>query len=166
MLLSLDFWNLVIATLALIISIYAVVYTHLQNKLSIGISNGFYDRRNPDPFMFGFTIENLSSKSIRLVSLSMSDEKGLKVDIIEDFEPTQTYIVSGYTKIPDIIHPYWDAEPFQSPVNFQPNSEINFSYYTGSNPPNELHVTAIFESLSLFKKKKKYNLVVSLKKND
>lgn len=166
MVMSLDFWNFVIAFVALLISIYAVIYSHLQNKLRVGLSNGYYDKRKPDPFIIGFTIENLSSKPIKLIEVAMKNESGDDVAIIDNFEPTQTFSDMGFSKIPDIIHPFWDSEPFQEPLNLQPNSEISFSYYIATKPPKKLTVIATFESLSVFKKKKKTRLFISLKKNN
>ncbi|EOI58835.1 hypothetical protein [Enterococcus gilvus] len=169
MLKSLEFWNFVIALLALVAAIYAIIYTHLQNKVEIDIVDGFYDRRKNDPFLLGFTVQNLSSSTLRLIELNITDLSNKPLNLISDFEPTQTFttINNGYgineTKIPDIIGQYWYANPFENYVNLQPNSETYFSYYVNPITP-KIKVNLTISRSGIFKKDQNIELLMSLKK--
>ncbi|MFC0275580.1 hypothetical protein ACFFH2_02540 [Enterococcus devriesei] len=169
MLTSLDFWNFIIALLALIAAIYAIVYTHLQNRIEIDIVDGYYGHRKNDPFFLGFTVQNLSSATLRLIDLKLTDLNNRPLSIIKDFEPTQTFttINHGYglneTKIPDIIGQYWYAEPFENYENLQPNSESHFSYYVNSITPKiKVHLTISHNGI--LHKQRNIELLISLKK--
>lgn len=163
---NLDFWNFLIAVIALFLSIYAIVYAHIQNALKIDITNGYRDKNGNDPHLFGFTIENLSSKPVKLIGVSIKNRDGKEINILENFEPTQTYYHDKYLKIPDIIGNYWYDSPFERPVNIQPNNDVDFSYYSNDNFSNELMIIASFQSLGILKNKKQIKSFVALQKND
>lgn len=159
----------VIALLALVAAIYAIIYTHLQNKIEIDIVDGYYNRRKNDPFLLGFTVQNLSSATLRLVDLKLTDLSNRPLSIIKDFEPTKTFttINHGYglneTKIPDTLSQYWFAEPFENYENLQPNSETHFSYYVNPVTP-KIKVTLTISRTGILKKQKTIELLISLKK--
>lgn len=154
-----------LSVLAFFTAIYAIVYTHIQNRTLLLISNGFYDKRQQDPFMLGFTIKNLSSKPIQLNNLTMRDENNKELTWIKDFEPTQTYTESTHPYFPptrDIIGIYWYDSPMDSTQHLQPNSEIDFKYYVKTEPSNHIYIFLEFETFGSFKKRKTKKLSVIL----
>lgn len=126
--------NLIIGILSFIAAIYAIIYTHWSNKIELVITNTFYNQREEDPFLVGFTIKNLSSKplSIENVEFLSTGSDELMSPII-GFKPTQTYfkVGSGYMahKLPDVLPPYWYEKTLNETLDMQPNSEESFSYY-------------------------------------
>ncbi|SPP28431.1 hypothetical protein [Brochothrix thermosphacta] len=170
MIFTINFWSFVISILAFLAAIYAIVYTHIQNKTILLISNGFYDKREQDPFILGFTVKNLSSKPLKLTHLTMKDEKNNELILIKDFTPTATFSVGNSRfSIPtqDIIGDYWYGAPLSRTELLQPNSELEFKYYVETRPPNYIDVILNFETFGFFKnvKTKKLSVVLTNQEN-
>ncbi|MBC2370134.1 hypothetical protein HBP99_16005 [Listeria booriae] len=127
---TLEFWNLIIASVGLIAAVYAIIYTHLANRVELAVNGAIFDRRENDPYIVHFTINNLSSKPVTIDSIkfiSITDNNELKP--LRGVEPTRTFIGTGPYKIPDIIHPSWYENPVSENTILQPNSNKEFSYY-------------------------------------
>ncbi|WP_413485572.1 hypothetical protein [Brochothrix thermosphacta] len=165
MIFTINFWSFVLSALAFFTAIYAIFYTHIQNRTLLLIYNGFYDKREQDPFMVCFTIKNLSSKPIQLNNLTMRDENNEELTWIKGFTPTQTY--SHFTQpyphsIRDIIGSYWHDSPLDKIEYLQPNSDIDLKYYVQTEPSNYIYVILDFETFGLSKKGKTKKLSVVL----
>lgn len=53
MLVSWDFWNTIIALLALVVAIYSVWYTRQRDKASLEVVESWWKKPDGNPFFFG-----------------------------------------------------------------------------------------------------------------
>lgn len=67
---NLDFWNFVIAVVALVVAIYSVWYTKRRDKFTLELDNCCYERhRDYAPIIFSFDVVNNSSAGIRILAI-------------------------------------------------------------------------------------------------
>lgn len=128
--LSIEWYSIIISICSFLAAVYAIVYTHLSNRLRLHISDCYYDRRKSDPYIAHFTLNNLSNKPVTVVNLEFSNVHSLKtIKPLLGFEPTQTYSKVGFGEYADIIDSYWHESTLNEILILQPNSEKEFSYY-------------------------------------
>ena len=155
---NLDLWNFVIAVLALVAAIYAIIYTHIQNKIIVDVIDGYFDQQNDSPFLIHFFIQNLSSKPLKIIDVKILDNNNQQIKTLEKYIPKiNSFLEADST--------YWEQKPFTKPENLYPGSDSSFSYYLYS-LETHLNISVTVQSFSFYKKKKTFKLPIVLKKND
>ena len=121
--------SLIISFLALLVAIYAVIYTHLFNRRRIAIDGFYIDSSRPSATELSFSINNISQKSITLESISFICD-GVESKSIDDHVNKPEFVEGPLGR--RILMPVLDSgEPdiLECPTILLPNSHIEFTYY-------------------------------------
>lgn len=124
----LNFWNFLIAVLALLVSLYSVWYTSKNNRHSIEIVDCYIEQTKNRPTMIMFDILNNSNSSIKLLNVELFFYDGSRIKPL-DYIPEQTYSSIGMTRIPDIIRQEEYSQQFDHEEILAPYSKSEFRYY-------------------------------------
>lgn len=129
-------YSLVISFIALIVSIYSVWYTKLQNRHNIEIEFVDLDVYNNQP-LINFHILNDSNSSIKIENLTVSSD----VDVLLNYEPepskpNQSHLFS----MPAIVPSHYHSSNFEVPYTISPNESSTYTYYF-SGAPSEIKIT-------------------------
>lgn len=86
MLVSWDFWNTIIALLALVVAIYSVWYTRQRDKASLEVVESWWKKPDGNPFFLGFTIFNNSSTAIKITNIELLTKDDKPLHILKNHE--------------------------------------------------------------------------------
>lgn len=140
--LTLDFWNFVIAVLALLAAFYSIWYTRQRDKTTLEIVDTWYEISEGNPFFVGFTIFNNSSTAVRLTNMELLNLNGTPAKIIKDYEyknPDEDTFLSSAA----FFNPDYDPEPFDRDEIIPANEDTSFRYYLNPfSPEMKIRVTA------------------------
>ncbi len=152
--LNYDLMNFIVATIALLIALYSIWYTHHCNKRKITITNGEFFSITGNPPIARFEIYNLSPVPITVNSVEFFLESKLTVQPLLNYEPKQTYTILGPfdSKIPDTISDYQYADILDSPQIIQPYSSLELGYYFNEHHPLLIIKVSCNEQIHHFKK--------------
>ncbi|QTJ49178.1 hypothetical protein FE331_00390 [Dolosigranulum pigrum] len=123
-------YSLVISFIALIVSIYSVWYTKLQNRHNIEIEFVDLDVYDSHP-LINFHLLNDSNSSIKIENLTVSSD----VDVLLDYEP-----VGSDPYIPGFVPPHYRSSNFEVPYTISPNESSTYTYYFNG-APSEIKIT-------------------------
>ncbi|MCK1211142.1 hypothetical protein [Streptococcus uberis] len=140
---SWDFWNTLIASLALMVALYSVWYTRKRDRVSLEIINTWYEEPEGNPFFIGFNIFNNSSTAIRITNIELLNLDNSPASVIDGYE----------YKSPDDntswLSPALNLNLFQQEVAFKEdeiipsNKDTHFKYYLNPfSPDMKIKVTA------------------------
>lgn len=152
MTINLDFWNLVIATVALIVSIIALAHSIYYNLVKIKISNCIKDRVDERyDWLYSFEISNLSNITVVITKIEIYNRDN-KLLIDNNFDPYELHDAIEQQRIEEYhrtkndfyflppptknyLNPvYWESSPFEEETEVSPNSRESFSYYLDEQP--------------------------------
>lgn len=152
--LNYDLMNFIVATIALLIALYSIWYTHHCNKRKITIANGEFFSITGNPPIARFELCNLSPVPVTIKSIKFFTEQKIVVHPLLNYEPKQTYTVSGPLgfKIPDIISDYQYADILDSPQIIQPYGSLELGYYFNEYHPLLIIKVSCEERIHHFKK--------------
>lgn len=156
---SFDFLNLIIALLALLLSLYGIHYTHRLNRHKIVISNGEFLSDEADPPIAWFEINNISPVPVTVTKINFLTMSKEEISPLLEHFPAQTYSVStgfGNIQMPKIIPDYKYAEPLDAPQIIQPYNSLKLGYYFDSVHNHMIIKVTCCESISLFRKSKSF----------
>lgn len=115
----LEFFNLLIALIALLVAIYSIHYTRKCNRPRLFIGNGeiYTDKCNPP--LYAFTIQNISPVPVSIQAITFSCA-GHPVRVLRGHE-------LAYPD--DAIYPNWlEEEPVDVPLVIPPHSSCHAAY--------------------------------------
>lgn len=133
---TLEFWNLVIAVLALLIALYSLWYTHKKDQYIIEVVDYSFNRKYDRPFLLNFSVFNASNSPVKITDLKLYDLYNNPVEIIE-YEPKVEYYTgtNGQPTVAKDIPMDWDYAKMLPHVAIVPSeSIISFRYYVGQLP--------------------------------
>ncbi|WP_024398866.1 hypothetical protein, partial [Streptococcus suis] len=91
---TLDFWNFVIAVLALLAAFYSIWYTRQRDKTKLEIVNTWYEKPDGNPYFVVFKIFNNSSTAVKITNLTLLHLDGKIVEIIKDYKYKPPYRIN------------------------------------------------------------------------
>ncbi|MDQ8820625.1 hypothetical protein RFF58_06195 [Streptococcus ruminantium] len=128
---TLDFWNFVIAVLALLAAFYSIWYTRQRDKTTLEIVNTWYEKPEGNPYFVGFTIFNNSSTAVKITNLTLIHQDGKSVEIIKDYKYKPPHRVnlfgSDYR-----FDPFHETKVFDREKIIPANADTSFKYYLNS----------------------------------
>ncbi|MEY8370157.1 hypothetical protein AAK938_01460 [Aerococcaceae bacterium 50-4] len=123
---KLDFWNLIIALLALILAIYSIWYTRRKDRYSIEVIEAEYFQNDSDPYLIFFKVFNTSNAPITITDIQLLDFHEHIVETL-DFEPGSN---SKFPYGPIDIPANWRYQkPFTDSKIIPSENYAEFSYY-------------------------------------
>lgn len=127
---ALDFWNFMIAVVALLIALYSVYYTRKNDKHSIEITDAYVSFVKHRPTLIIFSVLNNSNSSIKIKRVELLHANGDLINHL-NYEPEQTYstIEPLNIRVPDPPQPYEHASPFDGLEVVPPYEKLELSYY-------------------------------------
>ena len=143
MLVSWDFWNTIIALLALVVAIYSVWYTRQRDKASLEVVESWWKKPDGNPFFLGFTIFNNSSTAIKITNIELltKDDKPLHVLKNHEYNDPDSNPDSLFSKFS--YNPFFDEEIFETSRFIPSGQEWNLKYYVKSfGNPVKIRITA------------------------
>ncbi|PTQ84748.1 hypothetical protein C8U37_107116 [Trichococcus patagoniensis] len=160
---QLNFWNFVIAVLALFIAIYSVWYTHRRDRYSIEIVECEYMQKKNRPYLIFFSIFNASNAPLKIKDVKLFDLENNPVRVV-DYEPKSEYtnIVGHSILDPATIPVAWEyANPFSKTLIIPSESKIEFSYYVNPFPDHMVIKITTDKKIRWFSKKKLFSVKFS-----
>ncbi|HEL2333376.1 hypothetical protein [Streptococcus suis] len=128
---TLDFWNFVIAVLALLAAFYSIWYTRQRDKTKLEIVNTWYEKPDGNPYFVVFKIFNNSSTAVKITNLTLLHLDGKIVEIIKDYKYKPPYRInllgSDYR-----FDPFHESKVFDREEIIPANAETSFKYYLNS----------------------------------
>lgn len=76
LLVSWDFWNFLIALIALLVALYSVWYTKQRDKLSLEITDATFEELECNPFFVCFSVFNNSSSAVKITDIRLCNQDG------------------------------------------------------------------------------------------
>lgn len=129
---SLEFWNFVIAFSALSLALYSIYYTRKKDAHSIEITNAYISLVESRPALIMFNVVNTSNSVIRIENVELFAMDGKQFEHMNyKPKPKTTYTGAGHFKIPvpELIHPYEYASPFNDSEVLPPFEKLELRYY-------------------------------------
>lgn len=156
---NIDFWNLIIAFVALIISIIALAHSIIYNMVKLKISNPIKSRYDTEyDWLYSFEISNLSGISVIITKVELYNHKGeLLLDngfdpqkLRDEIEKSQPN--SSLYNLPSLnfIDPYWWSSPFKKETEIFPNNKVEFTYYLNDQP----HLIKVYTDKRIYRLRK------------
>lgn len=132
---TLDFWNFVIAVLALLAAFYSIWYTRQRDKTTLEIIDTWYETPEGNPFFIGFTIFNNSSTAVRLTNVELLNLNGTPASVLREYEyesPNKDKHLS-----PAMYYdPFHQNSPFDREEIIPANADTSFKYYLNPFSPD------------------------------
>ncbi|AXZ23733.1 hypothetical protein RIU93_03805 [Staphylococcus warneri] len=141
----------IIAVIALLVAIGSFVYTFMNNRPSIEISD--YDvceLENENLIQFSFILANTSSKTTVVNGIRLIDSKGNQMEHIHVKTPKDEYL-----KYPNPSFSPYNSYVFKRPETFIPNAKLEFSYHLNEKPAKVEIITD--KRIKGFSKNRKFN---------
>lgn len=142
--LSWDFWNLLIALIALLVALYSVWYTRQRDKISLEITDATFEELEHNPFFVCFSVFNNSPSAVKITDIKLCNQDGTPASLIlgHDYQPPQIPEDSLFSPV-YIPEPYYFEAPFINEVFIPANDSMTFKYYINPFAPNMIiHVTS------------------------
>lgn len=126
---NINFLSFFISVLALIVSLYAVIYTHVFNRRKLELDNFDIDKSRPSATQVKFVVNNVSQRPITLENISFICD-GIETQSINNYECSSEYSVDRKGR--KIVLPADNSRKpkvLKSKTVLLPNSSIGFTYY-------------------------------------
>lgn len=154
--LDFEFWNFVIAFLALALALYGIWLTKSLNRFKIEIDDCTYSKKIGEPALLSFQLHNVSSVSTKVIKIEFSTYDDTPIVPIIGYEPNVRYHEMGFgVRYPDIQMPFEQELVLSSPQVLLSNSSTSFRYFM--NPPSaKVKIKVTCDRRVYFIKKYKY----------
>lgn len=133
-----DLLNFVIATCALLVSLYSVYYAHRSSRPKITTIGGNVYITSDNPPIAWFEICNISPVPVTITDIVFSTPSNEIIEPLFDYEPARTCSSGGpfNIQLPVMLSDYQYSEPLDPPCIIQPHESLELGYYF-----QEKHIT-------------------------
>lgn len=109
---TLDFWNFIIAVLALLAAFYSIWYTRQRDKTTLEIFKTWYKIPEGNPFLISFTLFNNSSTAVKVTNIELLNLDNTPASVIENYSYKSPYQNDFWAPASVNIAPNYEPKPF------------------------------------------------------